>query len=294
MAFGSITLEPGVNVERTPMLLRAGVSKSNLIRYRDGLIQKMGGWQRFYPFNVQGTPRDLHAWEDLNQATHLEVGTTTQLAVISANNAFQDITPQTLISNFAPNISTTNGSNVVTIIDPNITNVTVYDAVFFNVPVSIGGLILDGLYQIASVTGTHSYTILAPINATSTAANSTATNGATAIGNNTLHFASDPVGIGDGYLLYDLTAPAAIPTDTTVTAFPPGTVTMSNNAAAPGVGNGDLITFASLPIFTTINGNSIVSVNLINNGVFAGDTVVFAIPTTGMASQSAAATKCCR
>jgi hypothetical protein len=209
MAFGSVTLEPGVNVERTPMLLRSGVSKSNLIRYRDGLIQKMGGWARFYPFNVQGVPRDLHAWEDLNQAKHLEVGTTTQLAVIGPNGVFNNVTPQTLISNFTPNFATVINTPIVTVVDPNISNVTPYDAVFFNVPVSIGGLILDGLYQIQSVVGTHSYTFNAGSNATSTSSTS------------------------------------------------------------------------AIPIFTTISGNSIVSVHFTAHKVSAGDSVVFEIPTTG-------------
>lgn len=171
MAYGSVELIPGVNVERTPTLLRAGVSQSSLIRYRDGLVQKLGGWQRFYPFAVSGIPRDLHAWQDLNNNQHLSVATTLQLGVITpqsvGNPLFQDITPQTFISNTNPTITTTLNSPTVNITDPNVTNVTPFDSVFFNVPVSIGGLILDGLYQIASVTGTDSYTITAPTNATS-------------------------------------------------------------------------------------------------------------------------------
>jgi hypothetical protein len=167
MPFGSVQLVPGVNVERTPTLLRTGISTSSLIRFRDSLVQKYGGWTKFYPFPVPGTPRDLHAWQDLNNNKHLAVGTTTKLDVIT-NNTLQDITPQTLISNFTPNFATTINSPIVTITDTNIANVTVYDSIFFNVPVSIGGLILDGLYPITEITGTDSYQITAPTNATST------------------------------------------------------------------------------------------------------------------------------
>lgn len=208
MAFASVVLTPGINSERTPTLLRAGVTQGLLIRYRDSLIQKLGGWDRFFAFSVAGVPRDLHAWQDLNDNKHLSVGTTAQLGVITLG-VLQDITPQTLISDFTPGIATTIHSAAVDITDPNISNVTVDDAVFFNVPISIGGLILDGLYQITEITGTHSYQITAPTAATATSSTS------------------------------------------------------------------------SIPIFTTTNGSSIVSVNFTAHGLEVGDTVIFEIPTTG-------------
>lgn len=170
MPFGSLTLRPGVNVERTPTLLEAGYSQTQLVRFRDGLAQKYGGWQKFYPFSVSGVPRDLHAWSDLNAVNHLLVGTTTQLGVITAG-LLQDITPQTLTSNFTCDFSTVNGSPVVTIVDPNISDVTVNDSVLFNTPVSVGGLILSGIYKISLIVGTHSYKIVAGKNANATVNN---------------------------------------------------------------------------------------------------------------------------
>jgi len=168
--FGGVTLIPGVNVERTPTLNQAGVSQSQLIRYRDGLIQKIGGWVNFYPLALAGVPRDLHAWEDLNQVSRLAVGTTRQLGVIRGG-VLTDITPQVFVSDFAPNFSTTVGSPSVLVTDPNINTVTTFDSVFYNTPVSVGGIILSGLYPIDSVTGLHSYRITAASNATATVAN---------------------------------------------------------------------------------------------------------------------------
>src|ERR1700686_1542926 len=273
MAFGSVTLAPGVNVERTPTLLRAGISQSSLIRFKDGLAQKYGGWASFYAFSIAGVPRDLHAWQDLNGNKHLAVGTTTELGVISSGS-LQNITPQTLISDFAPNLSTTSASNIVAIIDPNISNVTVNDSVFFNVPVSQGGLILDGLYPITLVTGAHSYQITVGANATATTANPTATNNWTAAGNPTLHFAATPAWVVDGMTVYNLTTPASIPAGTTVIGTGGSTVTMSNNAAGAGVGNGDNIIFSSVPVFTTINGSATVNVDFVAHGRSVGDIVV--------------------
>ena len=170
MAYADIKLRPGVTVDWTPTLNEAGISQSQLIRFRDGLIQKYGGWQRFYSLAVSGVPRDLHAWQDLNSVDHLGVGTTTSYDVITGSS-LQVVTPQTLTSNFSPNFSTVNTTNVVTIVDPNISNVTTYDSVFFNTPVSVGGIILSGLYPINTVTGTTSYKIIAATNATSTVNN---------------------------------------------------------------------------------------------------------------------------
>lgn len=280
MPFGSLTLTPGVNVERTPLLLRSSYSQSQLIRFRDSLVQKYGGWSKFYQFAVSGVPRDLHAWQDLNSNKYLSVGTTTQLAIINNGN-LQDISPQVLTSNFAPNISVTAGSNVVTITDPNISNVTTNDSVLFNTPVSQGGVILFGLYQINSIVGTHSYTILAGSNATTTETNPTATNAATSIGNNTLHFATTPTWVSDGMVVADTTAPAAVPPSTIVTATTGTTVTMNNNAVAPGVGSGDGIVFSSIPVFQTVSGSATVQVTFIDHGLSAGEAAEFPIPTTG-------------
>jgi len=283
---GSVTLVPGVNVLRTPLLLRAGFSSSSLIRFRDSLVQKYGGWTPYYPYPIAGLPRDLHAWQDLNNNKHLSVGTTAKLIVLT-NGQLQDITPQQLISNFPPNMSTTINSPVVTIVDPNTNGPTVDDAVFFNVPVSIGGLILDGLYQITQVTGPSSYEITAPTNATATVSNPTTTGGSTGAGSKILQYpGGTPSWITIGMVAFDLTNPTAIPANTIVQNVSGTTVTLSQNVAAPGVGSGDSIVFNSVPVFTTTNGSNSVKVTFIDNGVVAAsgseaaDIVVFAIPTT--------------
>ncbi|MGB8630649.1 MAG: hypothetical protein WCD69_14865, partial [Xanthobacteraceae bacterium] len=163
MPFGSVKLVPGVNVERTPTLLEAAISQSQLVRFKDALVQKLGGWMRFFQFNVPGIPRDLHAWQDLNQVDHLAVGTTTALGYITSNQ-YTDITPQTLTTNFAPNFTTTMGSPTVDVTDSNVDNVTIYDSIYFNTPVSVDSIILSGIYPIVEITGADSYDITAATN----------------------------------------------------------------------------------------------------------------------------------
>lgn len=278
MPYGSVTLRPGVNVEKTPTANEAGISQSSLVRFRDTLVQKLGGWAKFFSLAVAGVPRELHAWEDLNGVNHLAIGTTTQLGVITAGN-YVDITPQTITSSFAPIVQTVAGSTAVTFTDANISNVTIYDSIYLNTPISAGGVILSGLYPIALITGTHSYNITAATAATTT--NTLITNNTTAAGNNTLHFASVPAWVVAGMLITDVSTSGVIPADTVVLSTGGSTVVMSNNAAGAGVGNGDNVAFVSLPRFTTTSGSSIVAVELVAHGAVVNGGVFFPIATTG-------------
>lgn len=167
MAMAMIRLRPGVNVEMTKSLNEAGYSESNLGRFRNGLFEKLGGWTAYYPFAVGGVPKALHAWLDLNETEYLGVGTTTILGAI-ADGALINITPQTTTSNFTPDFDTTNTTPNVVVDDPNIANVTDFDSVEFLTPVSVGGIILSGIYPIDLGLGTTTYRIVADTDATAT------------------------------------------------------------------------------------------------------------------------------
>ena len=174
MPIKSVKLIPGVNVEKTPTLNEAGISQSAFGRFRDGLFQKIGGWAQYLFYNA-GIPRALHAWQDLNSVGHLAVGTTSSFGVITSG-AVNVLTPQQLTTNPAVNFSTSTSQpnpKLVTVIDASLTGVTtIYDGVYFNTPVSVGGLILSGFYSIiAPIVSTTSYTITASKNATATVNN---------------------------------------------------------------------------------------------------------------------------
>jgi len=205
MPFAGVKLIPGINVERTQLLLEAGYSSSSLTRFRDGLAQKYGGWTKFYLLAVAGVPRDLHAWQDLNKVDRLAVATTTQLAVIEgstpATRTIQALTPQTLTSDFAPKFTTAIGDPLVEVDDANISNVTVFDSVLFNTPIAVGGVILSGLYPIEVITGTTKYKIRAATDATANVTNGgavptfTTTNGSATV---TVNFTAHGMAVGDG------------------------------------------------------------------------------------------------
>src|SRR5262245_40930457 len=172
MPYAAVTLRPGVDVQRTFSLNEAGVSLAQLLRYREGLIETYGGWSEYVPFTTASTARDLHAWQDAAGGKHLSIGAVSNLAVITAGSN-QDITPQTDTTNFAPNFSVSSGSDVVTIIDSNSSGLpSIYNSVFFNTPVAVGDILLNGGYHIASVLSSISYTIVSSVAASTTIASS--------------------------------------------------------------------------------------------------------------------------
>jgi hypothetical protein len=151
----------GVNTNETPALNEnGGISASNLIRFfydpnGISLVQKIGGWQRWYVGELPGIVRALWAWEDLNDNSWLAVGTQTlfsqDYALLAAitDGVLTTITPTSATDNITPTLSTTVDSYAVEITDNTITGVTNYDTVYITTQISIGGLVLFGQYECA-------------------------------------------------------------------------------------------------------------------------------------------------
>lgn len=201
MPFSSITLRPGVNTVQTPTLNMAGIAKSNLIRFRQGLPEKMGGWAKFNGSMMPSITRDLHAWQDLQGRKWLGAAGDSSLNVIY-NGTNTNITPAYSIFNPAVNVSTNAGNTAVTIVDANITaSITTYDSVYFNTPITIGGITLTGLYPI-NVGGSGSYQIKLASPAITTVANAGAVPSFTTAANSitvTVTFADHGLSVGGSF-----------------------------------------------------------------------------------------------
>lgn len=285
MPFLTVRLVPGVNVEQTPTLNSAGISVSNLIRFKDKLAQKLGGWAKYYAFAVGGVPKALHAWLDLNDNTRLAVGTTTKLGVIDGDRVLTDITPQTKTTNPSMNFATTASSNSVTITDANINTVTTYDSIYLDTPVSVGGLILSGLYPIDSVAGATSYRILAASNATSTRENLTITGITQANPGVATYTGADDIANGDLVYIYGVAGMTQVNgTLFTVAGLNTGANTFQlsgvNTTSYTAYTSGGTVSPSAVPVFTTANGSPSVSVTLQAHGLAAADTFNFPISTT--------------
>jgi len=159
MPHASVNLKPGIDVNETPALNEAAISSSQLIRFIPdrngiGLIQKLGGWIKFFPYQISRIVRSLWAWEDIDSNARLAFGTendsnfVTQLGLISGDgSALQDITPYQFIDNVTPNFSSTSGSAIINVVDSNIPDASVFGSVNIQTQISIGGVVLFGMYQ---------------------------------------------------------------------------------------------------------------------------------------------------
>lgn len=159
MPHAVLKLVPGVNTQETPALNEnSGISASQLIRFfpdpgTGAMVQKTGGWTRWYGTPLPAIVRALWAWEDLNDTSHLAVGTETisgtpsaELAVIT-NGTLDNVTPTAITDNIAPVVVTISGNSIVTITDGTTTGITSYDSVYITTQIAVGGIVLFGLYQ---------------------------------------------------------------------------------------------------------------------------------------------------
>jgi hypothetical protein len=185
MPHQSLKLLPGVDQNKTPALNEAALSTTQLVRFipdrtLGGLVQKLGGWSKFYTNTISSTVRALWAWEDTNANSYLGVGADGvtaggggTLQVIVSGGA-SDITPQKTTVNPSVQVSTTLGLNSVVITDTG-RNISSYDVVDIQTQISVGGLVLFGQYQCYNPGGSaNTYTIYA-LNALGAPALATAT-----------------------------------------------------------------------------------------------------------------------
>jgi len=285
MPWGSVVLKPGVDVEKTPTLNQAGYSTSRLIRYKAGLAQKIGGWERFYANAVGGTPRAMHAWQDINEDRHLAVGTTQALGVIT-DGLLTSLTPQQLDTNFLPDFSTTASSVNIFVTDPEVSNPTAYDAVEFLTPISVGGAILSGAYPIDLVLSATTYNITSATDATLTRVNAT-------IAGATQANPCEITAVGHGFSTGDLIYIDGVVGMTqlnnriyTITSTGADTFTLDgvNSTAYTAYSSDGVASPSAVPFFSTTAGSPIVDVTLQDHGLSVGGTVVFPISTSLQAS----------
>ncbi len=110
-----LKIRPGVNVQYTPTLLEAGWAACQLIRFRDGLLQKIGGWSKAVATAVAGVCRGLHSWTQIDGLVNLAIGTNLKLWLYQLG-LFWDLTPVQNSGTSATNFYTsTSGSAAITV-----------------------------------------------------------------------------------------------------------------------------------------------------------------------------------
>jgi len=156
MPHASLKLRPGVDQNETPALNEAGISVSELVRFipdqqQGALVQKLGGWTKYFPNTTPAITRALWAWQDTLATKHLAYGTeeigvtgSAQLGVIT-DGALSDITPRQTSTNVAAAASATSGSSFVIITDATVPGITQFNSVYIATQISVGGVVLFGM-----------------------------------------------------------------------------------------------------------------------------------------------------
>ena len=155
---------PGINKEGTDFTAEGGWFDGNLVRFRKGYPEKIGGWAKNTLNTYKGTGRKLHAWVNLQGTKFLGIGTRLKL-YIQEGDQFYDVTPLRLTTSAGDvTFSATNGSSTITATDTN-HGAVAGDFVTFSGAATIGGLVtatvLNQEYEILAVTSANAYTFTA-------------------------------------------------------------------------------------------------------------------------------------
>ncbi|MEY2909063.1 MAG: hypothetical protein RLZZ602_1586 [Pseudomonadota bacterium] len=171
MALKKLVFKPGINQEGTRYSTEGGWYECDKIRFRQGLPETIGGWARANNNTFLGFCRSLWTWTTLANATLTGVGTNLKF-YIEQGGLYRDVTPIRETDTLTDPFETTSGSSIVTVNDV-AGGFIDGDFVTFSGATAVGGLTLNGEYQITFVS-VDEYTIDA-----GTPASSTATGGGT-------------------------------------------------------------------------------------------------------------------
>ena len=168
MALTKLVFRPGINRETTAYANEGGWWDGNLVRFRAGKPESIGGWTRYTSSTALGTGRSLLTWTALDGTIYTGLGTNLKYYVIRGSG-LNDITPirETTIAG-AVTFAATTGSATITVSN-NAHGALQNDFVTFSGAVSLGGnvtaTVLNAQHQIATIIDSDSYTITLSVTA---------------------------------------------------------------------------------------------------------------------------------
>ena len=92
MPITSLKFRPGINKETTSYSNKGGWNDCDLVRFRFGYPEKLGGWEKYSIVTFLGSSRSLHAWANLQGNNYLGIGTEIKF-YIEESQGYNDITP---------------------------------------------------------------------------------------------------------------------------------------------------------------------------------------------------------
>lgn len=199
MALTKLVFRPGINRETTAYANEGGWWDGNLIRFRAGKPESIGGWTRYTQSPTQGTPRAIMSWTALDGTILTGVGTNLKYYIVRGGG-LNDITPIRVVTTAgAVTFAATNGSPVITVTDT-ANGAYLGDFVTFSGAASLGGTITAGLlnaeHQITQIVDGNTYRITLGVNAD---ASDTGDGGASVVGTYQINVGLDTSVFGTGW-----------------------------------------------------------------------------------------------
>jgi len=158
MPLQKLQFNPGVDRENTRYAAEGGWYETDKVRFRRGMPQKIGGWVRISANTFLGVCRSMLNWVTLQQQNLVSVGTNLKY-YIERGGAYFDVTPIRATATLTNPFTTTSGSATVLVTD-NAHGALQNDFVTFSGASAVGGLTLNGEFQINFVSA-NSYNITA-------------------------------------------------------------------------------------------------------------------------------------
>jgi hypothetical protein len=168
MALTKLVFRPGINRETTAYANEGGWYDCNLVRFRAGKPESIGGWTQYTKVQMLGTARSLLTWTALGGTIFTGMGTNLKYYIIRGGS-LSDITPirETTLAG-AVTFAATDGSSVITVTDTG-NGALKNDFVTFSGAASLGGnvtaTILNAEHQITRIVDGDTYEITLSVTA---------------------------------------------------------------------------------------------------------------------------------
>ena len=177
MPLTKLQIAPGIDKQNTEYGAEGRWVDSDNVRFRYGLPEKIGGWEKVTSDALVGATRAILTYSDLSGVKYAIYGTNKKLYAYS-ENSYADITP--IRATGTGNITqfeTTNGSTTVTITDSSHGALIGDFVTIASVSGAVGGISaanLEGEFEILTVPNANTFTIEAKAAASSDATGATA------------------------------------------------------------------------------------------------------------------------
>lgn len=283
MPLKKLQLRPGVNRESTTYANEGGWFESDKIRFRSGQPEKIGGWTNlaaqnngtFYTY--VGVNRDMCNWVTLSYANLNGIGTN-QKYYVENGGKYYDITPLTSSSpvTLTNPFSTISGSKQVTVTAAG-SGVSPGTWVTFSGATTVGGLTLNGEYEVISTPDGNTFTIIS-----SSAATSTATSVGSVTANYQINAGNATYSVSNGFGTGPWNGVTFGAASTTLSA----NLYYLNTVSASGTGTTATIVFTAQPAAPFSVGSQIIVSGMTPSG-YNGTFTVTACTTTSVSYANA-------